>query len=550
MSKQLSEHGDGKLKTSHVGLFALVGMYYAEICSGAFGIEEMIPEAGPGMTMLLLVLLAFIWAFPISFVCAELGSARPDEGGVLVWIKEAMGEFWYGIALVCMTIWGLVANAVYIVLAVSYLGELIYIPPMVATLLKVGLVVFFFFLNVKGVREMGLFSAILTVAIIVAFAAVAIVGLMNWDHSPITPFIADPEAGTFYAFGAGLDVALWMYCGFEQISMMSGEIKDAHRMIPKALMIAIPIISLTYILPTLGGLASIGPWEEWTTETGGVGYAAVLTQNGIPAGGVIFLVVAVIAQLAAYNVTMGAAARGVYMLAEENFAPRWIAGVSKKFGTPFNALLLTTIVALILMPFNFTFLVTLEVFFMVLVYALLMVSAMILKRKIPDEEFLFKFPGGRTAHTICSVIVLCICLLVTVVSGVDYFFGGLIAIVLLPIFYIIFKKRYGGCTIKEPEAYPLDPRTHMAFGDYTKVGAYFIGVGIYSIVSKFFLAWYEGPEGAEYYLEEYETGIFSNLPMMFNAILIIGAVCVVAGVIALLHGKKLDRETAPAGQAR
>ena len=548
MSNQLSEHGDGKLKKSHVGLFALVGMYYAEICSGAFGIEEMIPEAGPGMTMLLLVLLAVIWAFPISYVCAELGSARPDEGGVLVWIKEAMGEFWYGIALVCMTIWGLVANAVYIVLAVSYLGELIEIPPLVATLLKVGLVIFFFFLNVKGVREMGLFSAILTVAIILAFAAVAVVGLMNWRQSPITPFMADPEDGMFSSFGAGLGVALWMYCGFEQISMMSGEIQDAHRMIPKALMIAIPIISLTYILPTLGGLASIGPWEEWTTETGGVGYAAVLTENGIPAGGVIFLVVAVIAQLAAYNVTMGAAARGVYMLSEENFAPKWIAGVSKKFGTPFYALLLTTVVALVLMPFNFAFLVTLEVFFMVLVYALLMVSAMILKRKIPDKEFLFKFPGGRTAHTVCSLIVLCICLLVTVVSGVDYFFGGLIAILLLPVFYVIFKKRYGGCTVKEPQDYPRDPRTHLAFGDYTKVGAYLAGVGIYSIVAKFFLQWYEGEDAAEYYLEEYGSGIFSDMSLMFNAILVIGAVCIVLGVCIFLYGRKLDRSPVPSGK--
>lgn len=548
MSDQLSEHGDGKLKKSHVGLFALVGMYYAEICSGAFGIEEMIPEAGPGMTMLLLVLLAVIWAFPISFVCAELGSARPNEGGVLVWIKEAMGEFWYGIALVCMTIWGLVANAVYVVLAVSYLGELIYIPPAVATALKIGLVIFFFFLNVKGVREMGLFSAILTVAIILAFAAVAVVGLMNWNHSPITPFIADEEGGMFRAFGAGLNVALWMYCGFEQISMMSGEIKDAHKMIPKALMIAIPIISLTYILPTLGGLASIGPWEEWTTETGGVGYAAVLIQNGIPAGGAIFLVVAVIAQLAAYNVTMGAAARGVYMLAEENFAPKWIAGVSKKHGTPFNALLLTTVVALVLMPFNFAFLVTLEVFFMVLVYALLMVSAMILKRKIPDEEFLFKFPGGRAAHTVCSVIVLCICLLVTVVSGVDYFFGGLIAILLLPVFYVIFKKRYGGCTTNEPRDYPMDPRTRLGFGDYTKIGAYFMGVGIYSIAAKFFLLWYEGPDGADYYLEEYGSGIFSNMSLMLNAILIIGVVCIVLGAIAFFYGRKLDRTTVPEDQ--
>lgn len=548
MGNQLSEHGGGKLKKSHVGLFALVGMYYAEICSGAFGIEEMIPEAGPGMTMLLLVVLAVVWAFPISFVCSELGSARPDEGGVLVWIKEAMGEFWYGIALVCMTIWGLVANAVYIVLAVSYLGELIYIPPMAATLLKVGLVIFFFFLNVKGVREMGLFSAILTVAIILAFAAVAVVGLMNWNRSPVTPFIADEEGGMFRAFGAGLGVALWMYCGFEQISMMSGEIQDAHRMIPKALMVAIPIISLTYILPTLGGLVSIGPWDEWTTETGGVGYAAVLTENGIPAGGAIFLVVAVIAQLAAYNVTMGAAARGVYMLAEENFAPKWIAGVSKTYGTPFYALLLTTVVALVLMPFNFAFLVTLEVFFMVLVYALLMVSAMILKRRIPDEEFLFKFPGGRAAHTICSVIVLVICVLVTVVSGVDYFFGGLIAILLLPVFYMIFKKRYGGCTVNEPREYPCDPRTRLAFGDYTKIGAYLIGVGIYSVVSRFFLEWYEGPDSAEYYLEEYETGIFSDMSLMFSAILIIGAVCVAVGAIALLYGRKLDRDGIPSGK--
>ena len=95
MSDQLSEHGDGKLKKSHVGLFALVGMYYAEICSGAFGIEEMIPEAGPGMTMLLLVLLAVIWA-----LCARswdqpgrtraaflFGSRRP-------WVNSGMASRW------------------------------------------------------------------------------------------------------------------------------------------------------------------------------------------------------------------------------------------------------------------------------------------------------------------------------------------------------------------------------------------------------------------------------------------------------------------------
>ncbi len=103
-----------QLKTAHVGLLALVGMYFAEICSGAFGIEEMIPQAGPGMSLVILVLLAFVWAAPLSFICAELGSARPGEGGVLIWIKEALGEFWYVVALFGMLILGSLCQGIFV----------------------------------------------------------------------------------------------------------------------------------------------------------------------------------------------------------------------------------------------------------------------------------------------------------------------------------------------------------------------------------------------------------------------------------------------------
>lgn len=532
----------GHLKKSKVGIISLVSMYYALICSGAYGIEEMISSCGPGMSLLILVLLPIFWAFPIGFVCAELGSARPDEGGVLMWVKEAMGEFWFGIVLVCMTIWGLIANAVYVVMAVNYLAELIHISPVVSGVLKVAIVLFFFLLNVKGVKEVGFLSAVLTITIVVMFAAVAVVGIMNWNQSPITPFIADPQAGTFAAIGAGLNIGLWMYCGFDQISMMSGEIHNAQRLIPKALMIAIPVISLTYILPTLGGLVSIGSWEQWTTEPGGVGYATVLIENNVPTFGAIFLGVAVLAQLAAYNMTIAAAARGVYIFAEENFGPRWIASISKKFGTPLGALALTSAVTLALIPFDFTFLITLEVFFMALVYALMMISGIILKRRLHESEFLFKFPGGKRVHLIASISVLFICLLVTIISGIDYYFGGLIAVVILPIFYVFAKRKYKGSSAKESNLYPIDPRTKIGFGDFTKIGYYYLGMGVYAIVSKFFLAWYEGEWGAAYYLEEYETGIFSNMDLMLNSILIIGVVCLIVGAISLSKGKKLDAD--------
>ena len=50
---------------------------------------------------------------------------------------------------------------------------------------------------------------------------------------------------------------------------------------PKGFFIAMPLIALSYILPTVAGLCSIGSWESWSTESteGTVGYADVLTQN-------------------------------------------------------------------------------------------------------------------------------------------------------------------------------------------------------------------------------------------------------------------------------
>src|SRR2546428_8897496 len=56
----------------------LVFMTYSVICSGAYGLEEMVSGSGPGMTLLTLMILPFIWAVPVALACAEL-SDRPDE---------------------------------------------------------------------------------------------------------------------------------------------------------------------------------------------------------------------------------------------------------------------------------------------------------------------------------------------------------------------------------------------------------------------------------------------------------------------------------------
>ena len=43
----------------------IVMLVFCLVAAGAFGIEEMIPASGPGLTLVLLVLFPIIWAMPL-----------------------------------------------------------------------------------------------------------------------------------------------------------------------------------------------------------------------------------------------------------------------------------------------------------------------------------------------------------------------------------------------------------------------------------------------------------------------------------------------------
>ena len=76
----------GEIKKYHVGLLAAITMVFSLVAAGAYGVEEMVPACGPGMTIILLLVIPFIWGLPMGFVSAELGGARPVEGLSLIHI--------------------------------------------------------------------------------------------------------------------------------------------------------------------------------------------------------------------------------------------------------------------------------------------------------------------------------------------------------------------------------------------------------------------------------------------------------------------------------
>ncbi len=48
----------------------VVFMIFCLCAAGAYGIEDMIPNAGPGLTLVMLIVLPFVWSTPMGLVAS------------------------------------------------------------------------------------------------------------------------------------------------------------------------------------------------------------------------------------------------------------------------------------------------------------------------------------------------------------------------------------------------------------------------------------------------------------------------------------------------
>ena len=149
------------IKKTYFSLGAMIFFLYSGCAGGAFGIEEMISSAGPGLTLILLVIIPIMWAMPTGLCISELTNLIPAQAGVYVWVRKAFGEFWgfaYGF-------WGAIGNyltgAAYVVLATDYIGMYIALSPVSAFLIKTLIIVIFTVINLRGLKDVQVVGVIL-----------------------------------------------------------------------------------------------------------------------------------------------------------------------------------------------------------------------------------------------------------------------------------------------------------------------------------------------------------------------------------------------------
>ncbi|MCQ4637312.1 APC family permease [Anaerovorax odorimutans] len=524
------------LKKKKFTLAAMTFFIYCACAGGAFGIETMISSAGPGLTLILLVLIPLLWGMPIGLYSSELTNLAPVESGPYVWAKMAFGEFWgfsfgFWIALAMY-----LTGAAYVVLAVNYIGMFVSLTPVTAFLLKAAIIIVFTIVNLMGLEEVSTLSTIFSIIILLAFAAVAVVGIVNWQYSPFDPIVPEGQ-GALSSWGTGIAVGVWMYCGYVAISFLGGEIENPQ-VIPKGMKIGILVITLSYVLPTLGGIVSTGPWTEWGIS---IDYSSVLYQHVGTWAGVAFMIVAVIAQCAIFNAAIASASRSFMVLGQDYLCPKFLSKVSKNRKVPVWPILILAAINLILVNLNFEVLVTILSPVLFVLYVGLGFAYVKIRKEYPVEK------RGDLYYVKSKFATLYICggpLIVGIISflvnGTEYFLLGFIAIIAAVIFYPICKWIYGGFYKKDKEQHPINPKTKLAKGDLVRFGWFFLLFGIIAFLGSFFLVWYEGSWGPDYYLETYGSGIMSNFWGMINIARWGGVAMLVLGAIFFLVGKKVD----------
>ena len=549
---QTNEHG---LKKHEIRVSTVVFMIFCLVAAGCYGIEEMIPECGPGLTIIMLCVLPFVWGLPFGLVASELGSVRPQEGGYYKWVQEALGEFWGFQAGWWRTISIYIDNTSYVILAGGYAATVWDLGLGGEFALKFCMIAIFTLINIRGVKDVGWVSTVLSILVMVAFGIVALCGFINWGGDPttadtisfqITPEPAEGISDWFFYIAGGISIGMWMYSGYESMSTIAGEVANPQ-VIPKGTLVTIPLIMAVYILPTTAGLGSLGQWDNWGTEPGTVGYADVVSHFWGPIWGIIFVIVAILAQCSIYNTYIASGSRGFFALADDYLTPKVMVKVDKKYGVPYVAVLSVGIFNLIFCMFPFGFIIVLDVALLLGSYIMVYLSAMILRHRIPEKDYVFRIPGGNGFLKVLCIVPICVALFAFFVNGSDYYVGGMVGILTGPILYFIWRRMYGGLTKKDPVAFVGNPKTGLAVGDTRRISFLLLIVTIMNIIALLFEPWYEG-WGTEDAWEsgDYFDGILeaANVDTIVGTIKIIlwvmTIVCAIACILIYLLSKKVE----------
>ena len=395
------------------------------VSGGTYGTEAIISGAGYGRGILVLLFLPVLWCLPTAFMIGELSSALPHEGGYYAWVRRGLGNFW-GFQEAWLSLAASIFDmAIYPTLFVFYLKQM---SPWFGEgnhgiLAGLFVVVTCAALNLAGIRVVGITSLWLFFLLSLPFGLIVVLTPMK-----LGAFAGEPHAASTGAsvglLGAIL-VAMWNYMGWDNASTIAQEVERPQRTYPRAMIAAVILVSLTYVLPFLAvyftgtpasAFAEDGSWAAIAGQLGGKLMGFEWLRFMVTTGGMM-------SAFGMFNALVMSYSRLPLAMARDGMLPKVFARLSSKTRAPWVAITVCATCWAMCLGLGFKRLITLDIMLYGASLMLEFVTLVVLRIREPQLKREFRVPGGLTGAILAGVFPGLLLLLALVESGNETVLG-------------------------------------------------------------------------------------------------------------------------------
>jgi len=367
------------------------------VSGGTYGTEDIVHGAGYAGAILVLLVTPLLWSLPTTLMIGELASAIPAEGGFYVWVRQAMGDFWGFQEAWLSLVASIFDMAIYPTLFVAYLVRLF---PQFdvghrGLLVGIAVVVACAALNLAGIRVVAATSVWLFVLLSAPFAAITVLALSSPGS---LASVAHPTTSHIDIVGALL-VAMWNYMGWDNASTIAGEVAQPQRTYPRAMLAAVALVALSYVLPVAAmSLTRLSPtaWEtgSWADIAGLLG--GPVLRIALVAGGMM-------SAFGMFNALVLSYSRLPYAMALDGMLPAAFARLTRRTHVPWISVVVLASAWALCLGLGFERLVTIDILIYGTSLLLEFVALAVLRFTRPDLPRAFSVPGGKTGAILIGV---------------------------------------------------------------------------------------------------------------------------------------------------
>jgi APA family basic amino acid/polyamine antiporter len=375
------------------------------IGSGIFLVpREMMQAVGTAKLVYLAWIVGGLLSFFGALTYAELGAVRPWAGGEYVYVRDGYGPL---AGFLYAWTWFLIAKPASIATITAGIVRVLgnfsvfsFLPhPLLSWhissshvftinyshLVAILATIFISGLNYIGVRKAGNFQLALTVLKVVMIVfIIAVVFAMasgSWGNFS-TQFVG--AKGGMVGFMAALVAALWAYDGWNDLNMVSGEIRNPERNIPLALIAGVALVAVLYMATN----AAVQYAMPATAMANSAVPASDATQMAIGHWGALLVSAGmVLSMLVGLNGTVMSGGRIPFAVARDGYFFKALAEVHPHFHTPAPAIVVQAVMASVLLLIGGAFkdLFSLAIFAEWLFYMLAASTIFIFRWREPDR---------------------------------------------------------------------------------------------------------------------------------------------------------------------